>query len=182
MTDLEIFKRHVGYSVKADQDTFTGNGATVTVNLRHENVSDVEVYVADDLLAAGTYVVAAEPGVITFNDAPPDGAVVTVNYQFAPFTDTEALALIDEYGLQKAVIEALREILANQARMRNYKQGDTEVDNSQVFKQIRELLKIYEDELYKDQSSVNPITIGIRSDPRGSSDYCQEQDISRLYG
>src|SRR4051794_21423154 len=48
MTDLEVFKRHVGYRVKADQDTFTGNGSTLTVNLRFENVFGVEVYFGDE--------------------------------------------------------------------------------------------------------------------------------------
>ena len=78
---------------------------------------------------------------------------MTIFYKFAAFTDEEAQALINEYGLQKAVIEALREILANTARLRNYKQGDTEVDNSQVFKQVKQLLDMYQTEYQTDQSA-----------------------------
>jgi len=182
MTDLDVFKRYIGYKVKADQDTFTGNGSTLSVNLRYENIFGVEVYFNDELQPISSYTVDSEPGVITFTDAPPDQMVVTINYKFAPFTDAEATELIATYGLERAVVEALRELLANQSRMMNYKHADTEVDHSQVFKQIKTLLEYYEKQTFKDESGeVSGLTLSRRVDPRGDKT-CREQDISRLYG
>lgn len=183
MEDLEVFKRRVGYHVQADQDTFTGNGSNLTVQLRHENVSQVDIYLGDELLDAELYTLDAAAGVVTFGEAPEDGVAVTIDYKFAPFTDEEAQALITEYGIDKAVIEALREILANQAKLRNYKQGDTEVDNSQVFKQVKQLLDMYQDEYQADQSAEQAgIAVVKRRDPRGDVGECREKDLSRLYG
>src|SRR4051794_19732125 len=127
-TDLATFKRRVGYNATAEQDTFTGNGTNKTVQLRHDNVSDVQVYFNDVQQDDGLYGLNDAAGSLTFTDAPDDNTVVTVFYTYAAFTDEEAQALIDQYGLQKAVIEALRELLADTAKLRNYKQADTEVD------------------------------------------------------
>lgn len=123
------FKRQVGYTVMAEKVTFTGNGLNRVGNLRYENIADVQVHLDNDLLTAD-YEVQAEAGVITFVTAHDDGVVVTINYTFASFTDDEAQELIAEYGLERAVIEALRSILASTAKLRNYKQADTKVDNS----------------------------------------------------
>lgn len=183
MADLDTFKRRVGYQVGADQDAFTGNGQRVSFQLRHENVSEPQVYFNGALQLDSLYELDGPPGVMTFTAAPADEAVVTIDYKFAAFTDTEANALISEFGLQKAVIEALREVLANTARLRNYKQGDTEVDNSQVFKQVKQLLDMYVTEYQQDQSAeASSITVSKRKDPRGGPEYCQEPDLSRLYG
>lgn len=181
MEDLDVFKRHVGYRAEATQETFTGTELTTSVNLRYESVFDVVVHVGESLRQSSTYTVDSEAGVVTFTSAP-EGEIVTVQYKYAPFTDAEAQALIDTYGVDKAVIEALREMLANTARLRNYKQADTEVDNSQVFKQLQALLKMYTDDYQRDQSSESGgMVIRTRNDPRGEA-YCREQDISRLYG
>jgi hypothetical protein len=184
MSDLDTFKRRVGYKVTADQDTFTGNGSNKTVQLRHDSVSDVQVSFGDIQQDAGLYTVNAEAGSLTFTDAPADGVVVTVFYLYAAFTDEQAHALISEYGLQLAVIEALRELLADTAKLRNYKQGDTEVDNSQVFKQVKQLLDMYVTEYQKDQSVEQAqVNVVRRHDPRGEDDCERNQDISRLlYG
>src|SRR3954452_12007977 len=123
MTDLETFKRHVGYRVKAAQETFTGTDLTVSINLRFEGVFDVEVDVDAGSYPATAYTVDGEAGVVKFKSPPGDESVVTIRYKYAPFTDAEAQALIDAYGLDMAVIEALRELLANVARLRNYKEA-----------------------------------------------------------
>lgn len=181
-TPLDEFKRHVGYRVKADQDTFIGDGTRVLHNLQYENVFDVQVYFGTELQSGG-YTVASEPGTLTFDAPVPDSTVVTIDYKFAPISDTEALAWIDAYGLEKAVIEALRFLLGNQSRLMNYKEADTEVDYGQVFKQVKALLDYYEGLLNKDESGQNSgVTISRRRDPRGEPGNCREIDVSRLYG
>jgi hypothetical protein len=143
----------------------------------------VSVTLDNTLLTIDTdYAVDGEAGLITFVTPPPDGQVAIITYKFAPFTDAEAQALITEYGLQLAIIEALREILANTAKLRNYKNADTEVDNSQVFKQVKQLLDMYQTEYQTDQSAELPgVVVTKRNDPRGGSDDCRDRDISRLY-
>jgi hypothetical protein len=80
MNDLDVFKRRVGYRLQADQDTFTGDGSAVTVNLRHENVSDVVVFVGNDQQTVNEdYTVSSAPGVITFTEPVPDGSVATID-------------------------------------------------------------------------------------------------------
>jgi hypothetical protein len=182
MDDLTVFKRRVGYKVKADQDTQTASGNDRVYTLRFENVFDVVILFNGEEVTSG-YEVDSEAGTITFTTAPTADTVIVVNYKFAPFTDDEANALISEYGLDGAVIEALRELLANSARLMNYKQGDTEVDYSTVFKQVKELLKMYMDEAQAQGSEETPtLTVGTRKDPRISDESCQEPDLSRLYG
>src|SRR3954466_4074261 len=146
MADLNTFKRRVGYRIKANQETFTGTDETQVFQLAFDNVFDVKFSVDDAPYPDVAITVDAESGVVTLRGAPGEGSTITFQYQYAPFTDAEAQTLITEYGLDRAVIEALRELLANTARLRNYKEADTEVDNSQVFKQIRELVRMYEDE------------------------------------
>jgi hypothetical protein len=182
MSDLDTFKRRVGYRNKANQETYTGSDLTSTYQLAFEGVYDVEDFLDEAPYPADRVTLDDAAGVVTLAGAPGEGVVVAIQYKYAPFTDAEAQALITEYGLERAVIEALRELLANTARMRNYKQADTEVDDSQVFKQIRQLIQMYEDEYQSNKSAEREVVIQRRNDPRGDVDACREQDISRLYG
>src|SRR3954449_6127845 len=182
MADLDTFKRRVGYRIKANQETFTGTDETQVFQLAFDNVFDVKVSVDDAPYPDVAITVDAESGVVTLRGAPGEGSSITFQYQYAPFTDDEAQALITEYGLDRAVIEALREILANTARLRNYKQGDTEVDNSQVFKQVKQLLDHYVTEYQSNESAERGVVIQRRNDPRGGPRGCRDQDTSRLYG
>jgi hypothetical protein len=181
MADLDTFKRRVGYRIKATQETYTGTDEGNTYQLAFESVFDVKVFVDDAPYPADAVTVDGDAGLVTLKGAAGEDSTVTIQYQYAPFTDEEANALISEYGVERAVIEALREILANQARLRNYKQGDTEVDNSQVFKQVKQLLDHYVTEYQSNQSAERGIVVQRRNDPRGEAS-CREQDISRLYG
>lgn len=180
MQDLELFKRRVGYQVKADQDTVIGDGTARVFELRCENVFEVTIYADGNELDPTSYVVDGQPGTITFTDAPINGTTLTIAYKFAPFTDAEAQALIDQFGLTKAVIEALRSILADVSRRTNYRRGDTEVSDSDVFKHVRELVKMYEDELQQNEAvEAGGIHAVQRMKPR--CEY-QPNDLSRLYG
>jgi hypothetical protein len=182
MTDLDTFKRRVGYRVQAAQDSFTGNDDDRLFQLTFENISDVVVQVDDAPYPTDRVTVDAAAGLVKLPGAPGDGSVISITYKYAPFTDDEANELIAAYGLDRAVIEALREILANTARLRNYKQGDTEVDNSQVFKQVKQLLDHYVTEYQSNESAERGVVIQRRNDPRGGPRGCRDQDTSRLYG
>src|SRR4051812_28180934 len=113
MPDLEVFKRRVGYRVRAAEDTFMGNSSASSFNLSHDNVFDVDVLLGGSSYPETAYTVESEAGAVAFTSAPDEGELVDIRYKYAPFTDTEANALITEYGVDGAVIEALREILAN---------------------------------------------------------------------
>lgn len=148
MDDLTKFRRKIGDKVKADKDVATGNGSTTQWHLRHENVFDLQVFIGTTLQVIGTnYTLDSSSGAVDFIAAPADEQRVTFIYKFACFTDEEAQQLITEYGLDGAVIEALREILADSSRLMNYKQGETEVEYSVVFKQTKELLEYYENKM-----------------------------------
>src|SRR3954453_18023826 len=182
MTDLDTFKRRVGYRIKGNQEIFTGTDDIQVFQLAFDNVFDVKVSVDDAPYPDDAITVDAESGVVTLRGAPDEGSTITVQYQYAPFTDAEAQTLITEYGVDGAVIEALCELLANTARLRNYKQGDTEVDNSQVFKQVKQLLDPYVTEYQSNESAERGVVVQRRNDPRGDAYGCRDQDVSRLYG
>jgi hypothetical protein len=182
MADLDTFKRRVGYRIKSAQESYTGTDTDDTYQLAFENVFDVQVFLNDVRYPAEYLTIDGEVGVVKLKGPAGQDAVLAIHYKYAPFTDAEAQALITEYGLDKAVIEALRELLANTARLRNYKSADTEVDNSQVFKQVRELIRMYEDEYQSNRSVETGVIVQRRNDPRGEADGCRETDISRLYG
>ncbi len=96
MADLDTFKRRVGYRIKANQETFTGTDEAASFQLAFESVFDVKVFLDDAPYPAEHLTVDAETGVVMLKGAPGEGTTVTVQYQYAPFTDAEANALITE--------------------------------------------------------------------------------------
>src|SRR3712207_1218277 len=108
MADLDTFKRRVGYRIKATQETYTGTDEGNTYQLAFESVFDVKVFLDDAPYPDTAFTVDGEVGLVTLRGAPGEGTTIAIQYHYAPFTDAEAQALIAEYGLDRAVIEALR--------------------------------------------------------------------------
>jgi hypothetical protein len=183
-TNIAKFRRKVGDKVKADKDVATANGNETQWHLRHENVFGVQVFSGADMLTNETdYTIDSEAGVVTLVSAPADGAVVSFLYKFAAFTDDEITSLISEYGLDGAVIEGLREMLADSSKLMNYKQGDTEVEYSVIFKQVKQLLDYYESLSQQALSAADSDTgfaIGQRIHPLYEDGTYKPNDISRF--
>lgn len=141
--ELATFRRRIGDPAKADADVQTTNGSDKQFALRYNNVYE-EVVQLDSVTQSSGYMLDGVTGIIEFDSPPPADMTLKVSYKYAAYTDAEAAALIDSYGLDKAVIEAIRELLADAARLYNYQQGSTRADKQQVFSNLKDLLKIYQ--------------------------------------
>lgn len=148
-TDRATFRRRIGDLVKAEQDIMTSNGQDKSYLLRYDNVFDYEVYV-DGVLQNddGTvFSISASEGRLTFNTVVDADKAIKVIYSFAAYTDAEADELIEQYGVDKAVIEAIRGLLADSARLYSYQQGPTRAEQQQIFEHLSKLLESYQKDL-----------------------------------
>ncbi len=175
-TELDRFRRAIGDRVKADENILVGNGELKNIQLRHGNVWDETVFLDDVLQLDTTYSVQSQPGIIVFNTAPDDAVEIRVLFSYAAYTDTEANVLIDTYGIEEAIPMALQEIMVDSARLRDYKEADSEVKNSQVFDHLSKVYDLY----MKTKNSANSITSGTRINEQYQSDTTTPPDLSRL--
>ena len=166
-TTAEISKvrRRIGDRVKNAVDVATGNGTDRVFNLRFNNVFD-EVIKINNVEQTTGYTVNGSAGSVTFDTAPGD-VEVEMSYNYAAYTDTEIGGLIDSEGVGGAVMECLKELLADTARFYDYTEGQTTARKSQVFDHLKELLKTYNAEndtfVATDGSSLGGLTIGTRT-------------------
>ena len=191
MTDQELsaFRRRIGDKPKPNQETFTATGGSGVFDLAYSGVGSVVVTVDGVLKTVTTdYTVDADAGTVTFvpGKIPPDGAVVSVQYVYCAFTDQELTDLFNEYGLTGGVIEAIRELLANSAKLYDYTQGATEAKLSQVFSNLEKLLNSYikaaDDGGYVDEdgNAIGGVTIGKRTNPDNRTESSPTlEDLSR---
>jgi len=172
--DIARFRRAVGDQVKADQNLILGNGKMSQMFLRHENVWGLKIFFDQDLQPNNLYSVNAQTGVVDFVDAPDNEVEITATFNFSAYSDAEITELVTEYGVDSAIIIALEELLANASKRRDYKQADSEVKDSQIFSNIKDILAYY---LTKSGSSV---TSGKRIHEQYKVKRTQSPDLSRL--
>jgi hypothetical protein len=128
-----LFKLRVA-PIVADSETVTVNGV--------EQTQDTD-YTIDNSL-----------GLITFTAAPAADAEVVATFQFVAFTDTELTDLLTAEGSrQRAAMEAVRWLLADQDRFLKYTFGQETVDRSGA----RDALQFLLEELKSSQ----PAPIGL---------------------
>ncbi len=180
LNDIATYRRRIGDDIKADSDTFTGNGIDSRFSLSFNNVFGEQVIVNG--LVVTTYSIDRPSGTVIFNAPITDGDIIKVSYSYAAYTDVEATAMIDAYGIGNASIEALKGLLASAARLYNYQQGATRADKNQVFQNLKDLLAIYSAE----NNAVNPdgsisgnLTIGKRTNEEYRPVTSSIADLSR---
>jgi hypothetical protein len=160
--DILTLRRRIGDPLKANSDVALGDGHTTRYLMRYSNLSNVLVQVNDVNVLESTYVEDDIGGSITFNTAPDDAAVLGFSYNYSAYSDADAGALIDQYGLDQATIEALMGILADAARLYNYSKGSSTSSKSQVFTNIEALVKMYQTQ-FSDVGGDGEITVGQRT-------------------
>lgn len=138
-------RRRVGDKAKDATETFEYQGQN-GIPLSHNNVSNVSVAVNGTAIASTAFTVNAAAGLVTLNDDTASGDdTVSITYVHAAYSDVEIGALIDQYGEKGAVVEILNELLADSAKMFDYSNGATEEKQSQIFKNLKQLLELYTD-------------------------------------
>lgn len=177
--DIAKFRRQIGDPVKADADVQSANGVDKQFALRFNNIFD-EVVTLNGVLQTTGYDLNGVTGIITFDTAPATDTIVKVSYSYAAYTDSEATALIDTYGVSEATLEALRELLANAARFYNYQQGQTRAERQQVFQNLKDLFKIYQAEAAKTANAgAGSLTLGKRTNEAYRRPTIVREDLSR---
>lgn len=143
---IEHVRRRIGDSVKANTELFTSDGKEKLLSAAYKNLFDVKVTINTSLLPSDNYTVSQEAGKIVLKTAPEDGAEIMVEYKYAGFSNDYVKGLIESYGVDGAVVEAIGTLLADSARFHDYTQGQTTDRRSQVFDHLKDLYQMAKDE------------------------------------
>ena len=176
ITNEDRFRRAVGDRIKADENIMVGNGATSEFQLRHSNVWDMTLYFNGVSQSSG-FTLDGGTGTIAFDTAPADAVEVTVTFKYAAYTQDEISSMVLAYGIDESIIVALEELLANTAKLRDYKEADSEVKNSQVFKNIKDLLAYH---VGRAASKSSGVTSARRINDNYQQTKTQAPDLTRL--
>ena len=172
--NIDKVRRSIGDAIKTNAEQFSGDGSTIVFSLAYNNVQDIVITV-DDVTTTPTSTYAGT-GQIQLPTAPSDDAIVIVTYSYAGFLDSVIASLVDTYGEDGAIIECLKDLLASASRRSDYTQGQTKVNASQVFKNIKDLLEMYRPG--GSLSSVDGLTVGRRVNQNYGT-FTQGIDLSR---
>lgn len=138
--EISRVRRRIGDSVKRTIQRFSGDGSETTFQLDFKNVFDVKVTINTVEIAPSEYVVSQESGLVLFTTAPAANDVIDVEASYAGYTDAMIVDLVQNYGVEGAIVEALQELLVDSARLYDYTQGQTTDKRSQVFDHLKDLL------------------------------------------
>ena len=141
MTGLEKFRFRLSDQLKTNEVVYTGDGIVTSFSLAKVGVNSSEVWLNGVLQTTG-YTIDNVSGTIFFTVAPAYQVVVRVRFEYAAFTDVEANALMAEYGLDQALVEAIDVLLLDSAKLSNYKAGDSSIDNTTIFAKLKEMRSI----------------------------------------
>lgn len=146
--NLTLIRRRIGDNPKTNTETFNMDNNTTSVVLSYANsyitsIFDLEKS-ATTLVEGVDYSFDNITGTITLLYMP-DINPLTVNYIYYAFTDDELNDLITQYGLNGATVEALRWLIADASRLHDYSQGQTSESLNQIVKNIRDMIKDYQD-------------------------------------
>ena len=146
-TQVEQVRRRIGDGKKSDTVQFTGNGAETLFSLPNQNVFSVQVYINSTLIAPEAYTVNGEAGKVIFIEAPEENSTIRIDFAYAGYTDEQIGKMVDDFGVEGAVIETLNGLLADSARFYDYSQGQTTDKRSQIFDHLKDLLATAKAEL-----------------------------------
>ena len=183
---LTLVRRRLGDSKKDETESFTLGETGLSVQLQYEAPTIINVY---DQHRAGSPLVldtdyALNGNTLTLLYTPQEGAILTVVYTHTAFSDDELNSLINDYGVNGAILEGVRWLMADSAKLYSYSRGATRESLNQVFRQLKELLHEYErlgnqlDPNNKGETSTG-VTISERSTQWYRGTTPRSQDLSR---
>jgi hypothetical protein len=145
LTDIQQIRMDLGDPLKTAIDKDEGDGVTVLFVLTHKHIQDVQVDVQGIVQTIGSdYTINSQEGIVEFTEPPAVGSVVRVQYKYAGFTDADYQNLLDIHGTAgAATVRAIRILLMDAARRFDYSHGQTQMQASQVFDHLKDMLTIH---------------------------------------
>lgn len=182
--NIATIRKRIGDVSRTEIERYTGNGTRVDYSIQHKNPFGIVITVNDTEISADDYSYDPEIDKIIFDTAPANNAVIVIKYNWAAFTDAEYTAFLTDNGsdVNKATLEALRQIIGSQARMVTFAQGDRSVSMSDIFNNFMKLLDYYEKlNTNTGANATAGMTMGRRTmdEPKR---HRQQSDLSRLIG
>ena len=182
--NIVTIRNRIGDASRTEVERYTGNGTRTDYSIQHKNPYGMVITVDGEVVDESAYTYDPEIDKILFDTAPANNDVIVIKYNWAAFTDEEYTAFITNAGsdVDKATIEALRQMLGSQARMVTFQQGDRSVSMSDIFNNFMELLDYYEKNVTNaGANSGSGVRMGRRTmdEPRKRH---QQSDLSRLIG
>ena len=182
--NIITIRNRIGDTSRTEVERYTGNGTRVDFTIQHKNPFAIVITVDGEVIDDSAYTYDPEIDKIIFDTAPANNDVIVIKYNWAGFTDAEYTAFITNAGsdVDKATIEALRQMIGSQARMVTFAQGDRSVSMSDIFNNFMKLLDYYEKNVTNaGANSGSGVTMGRRTmdEPRPRA---QQSDLSRLIG
>lgn len=144
LTDIQKIRMRLGDSLTLTVDKQVGDGVVTLYYLTHKHIQNLEVAVNNNPVDEGTdYTVDYDDGVINFKNAPADQAPVRMQYMSGAFNDADLQNLLESYGtVTNAINEAIKILMADAARRFDYVHGQTQMNPSQIFDHLKQLLEI----------------------------------------
>jgi hypothetical protein len=145
LTEIQSMRLDLSDPLKTAIDKDTGDGTTALYVLTHKHIQDVAVDLNGVTQSLDThYKIDSDEGIVEFVTPPPVGIVVRVQYKYAGFTDTDYQNLLDSDGtLGAATVHAIRILLMDASRRFDYTHGQTQMQPSQIFEHLKDMLEIH---------------------------------------
>ncbi|MGH7239001.1 MAG: hypothetical protein ACREHG_02935, partial [Candidatus Saccharimonadales bacterium] len=144
MTDIDIFRNRTGDRVKSTAMNAAGNGSQMQYDLQYQNIQNLQVIVNGTVLNLTTgYTLDALNGLVTFITAPADAADIQFAFQYSAFSDADVTDLVGTFGTSGAVLEGIKMLLSDAARLYNYTKGMNQSQRQGVFKNLSDLYDLY---------------------------------------
>ena len=137
-----INRNNLGDNKKTETESLALTPTTIAVQLQYNNAEIFSLHdknQSSSILVENTdYTFDTETGVISLLYTPQDGSVLTATYYYYAFSQAELEDLQASYGTNGAVVEALRWLIADSARLHDYSRGATSESLSQIIKNYRD--------------------------------------------
>lgn len=144
MQPIDIFRNRVGDRLKTASMNASGNGTQVMYDLQYHNVSNLAVVVSGTVLNVTTdYQLDPVNGIVTFTISPADDSDIQFTFNYSAFSDADVTALLAAFGQQGAVLEGLKMLLSDAARLYDYTKGMNQSKRTGVFNNLQALYKLY---------------------------------------
>jgi len=176
--NITLIRKRIGDNKKTETESLALTPTTIAVQLQYNNAEIFSLHdknQSSSILVENTdYTFDTETGVISLLYTPQDGSVLTATYYYYAFSQAELEDLQASYGTNGAVVEALRWLIADSARLHDYSRGATSESLSQIIKNLQSMLDDYQKNLntIDDDTPTSNLTIKKRTNQfyRGTTD------------
>ena len=176
-TNLQLIRKLISDPYKHAFDSQVGDDEARKFQLSHKPVlaGSYTVYLDDVEIAEDTdYTLDTEMGIVTMTSVPTAGQEVEIDYQYSVFSDTEITEFLtlDNDDVNKVVVRLIEILLADSARRFDYSQGKTDMKPSQVFANLKDLLKIYLDKVSGTDNTIRIVSM--------KNDYFEQPTVQEI--